>query len=281
MSTLNDNRRWRRWRRRLQSIYFSRLFREEFLEPEFSFHRKKNLEQEINFCSETCSLTFSLSRTFAFSLSRSLSGCFCMKHLPLSLSLSRPFCVSVYTFLYHVWHILPLSLSHPAISSFQILSLANSDTLKCSLSLSLSLLLSLSYSHTLSLSLSSTHSHVSTRDEWKKGLQTKKERTNAHRSLLWVGSLPWSLFFGFFSFQASADDKEKKVWCHEKIKKLDKIEIRDEFGQVCEKKKVWYKNLNIDFLHYLSTRSCDSRDKMFNLECYCNWINVLLVINRG
>ena len=221
MSTLNDNRR-----RRRQSIYFSGLFREEFLEPEFSFHRKKNLEQEINFCSETCSLTFSLSRTFAFSLSRSLSGCFCTKHLPLSLSLSRPFSVSVYTFLYHVWHILPLSLSHPAISSFQILSLANSDTLKCSLSPSLSL--------SLEHALAREHQR-----RVKKGPTRTNQRTNERSSVRSLSRFVAMIsFFVFFSFQASADDKEKKVWCHEKIKKLDKIEIRDEFGQVCERKKV-------------------------------------------
>ena len=239
MSTLNDNRRWRR--RRLQSIYFSRLFREEFLEPEFSFHRKKNLEQEINFCSETCSLTFSLSRTFAFSLSRSLSCCFCMKHLPLSHSHSLGLSVSVYTFLYHVWHILPLSLSHPAISSFQILSLANSDTLKCSLSLSLSYSLSYSPSITLSrspsLSHSSTHSHVSTRDEWKKGLQTKKERTNAHRSVLWVGSLPWSLFSFFFLSRHRPTTKKKKFGAMKRSKNWIRSKSEMSSDKFARKKK--------------------------------------------
>ena len=171
----------------------------------------------------------------------------------LSLSLSRPFCVSVHIPLSCMAYSssLPFSSCHQLVPDPLTRQLGYSQVLSLSLSLSYSPSLTL----ILSLSLSSTHSHVSTRDEWKKGLQTN-ERTNERSSVPSLSRFVAMIsFFVFFSFQASADDKEKKVWCHEKIKKLDKIEIRDEFGQVCERKKVWYKNLNIDFLRYLSTRN--------------------------
>ena len=228
---------------------FRDCFEKNFSNQNFHSIGKRTWNKRSTFAPR---LALSLSHSLALSLSHYLAlfrAAFAW-NISLSHSHSLGLSVSVYTFLYHVWHSLPLSLSHPAISSFQILSLANSDTLKCSLSLSYS------PSITLSLSHSSTHSHVSTRDEWKKGLRERtNERTNAHRSVLWVGSLPWSLFSGFFLSRHRPTTKKKKFGAMKRSKKLDKIEIRDEFGQVCEKKKVWYKNLNIDFLHYVSTRN--------------------------